>query len=77
MKQNLQKLQSAILTVQKTLSNVATATLPPPLPPKPEPKSEQQQRFYPRASHQQETRIAFIPPRKAKIDFPQYEPISP
>jgi hypothetical protein len=77
LKQNLHELHTAILTVQKTLSNVATATLPPPLPPKPEPKSEQPQRFHTRASHQQETRIAFIPPRKAKIDFPQYEPISP
>jgi hypothetical protein len=77
MKQHLKELHTAILGVQKTLSNVATATLPPPLPPKPELKSEQQQQTYSRTNEQQETRIAFIPPRKATIHFPQYEPISP
>jgi hypothetical protein len=76
MKQHLKELHTTILGVQKTLSNVATATLPPPLPPKPELKTEQQQ-TYSRATDQQETRIAFIPPRKATIQFPQYEPISP
>jgi hypothetical protein len=76
MKQHLKELHTTILGIQKTLSNVATATLPPPLPPKPELKTEQQQ-TYSRVTDHQETRIAFIPPRKATIQFPQYEPISP
>jgi hypothetical protein len=74
MKQNLKDLHNAILGVQTTLSNIVTATLPPPIPPKP---SKKTQRIHTTTTDQQETRIDFIPPQKLTPNFPQYDPISP
>jgi hypothetical protein len=74
MKQNLKYLHNAILGVQTTLSNIVTATLPPPIPPKP---SKKTQRIHTTTTDQQETRIDFIPPQKLTPNFPQYDPISP
>jgi hypothetical protein len=74
MKQNLQDLLDTIRGVQSTLLNIVTATLPPPLPPKPSKKTP---RTHTTTTDQQETRIAFIPPRRLPPKLPQYEPISP
>jgi hypothetical protein len=68
MKNNLKNLQNAILGVQTTLSNIAATTLPPPIPPRPSKKAHH---AHTTNSNLQETRIAFIPPRKLTPNFPQ------